>query len=299
MKDISEPLYLDVTADGAHSPSPAYPFQAHEPFENHIGDRELGASSQAEPTRARVSYVSFVSYFPSPKAPLDIELTILTNNQGYATKVFTLNENGELSKRSAANIYEGQAERVAIANLAELRDLIGRLQPKQALCFGVSKTEAGSPAHAGDASFRFLSGRHCARPGPLFLSARSARHPDARLRSPTRAARLAAGRKLMRSSPKLSRRGARRSGCGGLHHRPTSIERDGTELIGMGGWRCYVAVDDASAIPSVGAYIYQRLWETRSWLHLRLKVRTTPRPQLDRCLCMATRARGLRSGAGP
>ena len=37
---------------------------------------------------------------------------------------------------------------------------------------------------------------------------------------------------------------------------------DGTELIGIGGWRCYVAVDDASAIPGVGAFIYQRLWES-------------------------------------
>ena len=39
------------------------------------------------------------------------------------------------------------------------------------------------------------------------------------------------------------------------------FRRDGTELIGMGGWRCYVVVDDASAIPNVGAHIYQRLWE--------------------------------------
>ncbi len=30
----------------------------------------------------------------------------------------------------------------------------------------------------------------------------------------------------------------------------------------MGGWHCYVMVDDAAAIPSVGAHIYQRLWET-------------------------------------
>ena len=29
----------------------------------------------------------------------------------------------------------------------------------------------------------------------------------------------------------------------------------------MGGWRCYVMVDNASAIPGVGAFIYQGLWE--------------------------------------
>lgn len=47
--------------------------------------------------------------------------------------------------------------------------------------------------------------------------------------------------------------------------RPSSsayiYDADGTEVIGRGSWRCYVAVDDASAIPALGAYIYQRLWD--------------------------------------
>ena len=58
-----------------------------------------------------MSYVSYGELFSGQSAPRDIELTILTNNQGYATKVFSLDENGQLSKRSAANIYEGHAER--------------------------------------------------------------------------------------------------------------------------------------------------------------------------------------------
>ena len=35
----------------------------------------------------------------------------------------------------------------------------------------------------------------------------------------------------------------------------------GSELIGLGGWRGYIILDDAAAIPAVGAYIYQRLWD--------------------------------------
>jgi hypothetical protein len=35
---------------------------------------------------------------------------------------------------------------------------------------------------------------------------------------------------------------------------------NGKELIGAGGWRCYVVVDDAAAIPEAGAFIYQALW---------------------------------------
>lgn len=36
---------------------------------------------------------------------------------------------------------------------------------------------------------------------------------------------------------------------------------DGWELIGQGSWRGYVMVDDASATPLVGAFIYRQLWE--------------------------------------
>ena len=35
---------------------------------------------------------------------------------------------------------------------------------------------------------------------------------------------------------------------------------DGREVIGPGGWRLYVTVDDASRIPAIGAMIYQALW---------------------------------------
>ena len=51
-------------------------------------------------------------------------LTVLSNDKGYATKVFDLDDKGQLRKRSAANIYEGEAERVSISDLRELKELI-------------------------------------------------------------------------------------------------------------------------------------------------------------------------------
>jgi hypothetical protein len=60
--------------------------------------------------------------------------------------------------------------------------------------------------------------------------------------------------------------------------------RAGAELIGMGGWRCHVVVDDAAAIPSVGAYIYQRLWESG---HGYILISQSGRP-LDRSLIDAS-----------
>jgi hypothetical protein len=195
MTDDFHSIYLDVNAGSAQSPSPAYPSTAGEPPENRIGDREpvVEASSHGGAGEGVSEFRELSELFSGHRPTLDIELTILTNNQGYATKVFGLDQSGQLAKRSAANIYEGQAERIAIANLAELRDLIGSLQPTQALCFGVPQMKLARLLTTGDASFRFFGGRRCARPGPLFLSASSTGHPDARLRSPSRpaASRLA------------------------------------------------------------------------------------------------------------
>ena len=47
------------------------------------------------------------------------------------------------------------------------------------------------------------------------------------------------------------------------------VYNNGEELIGSGGWRAYCLVDDASAIPMLGAAIYQRLWEAgHGYVHI-------------------------------
>ena len=66
-------------------------------------------------------------------------LTVLSNDKGYATKVFDLDDKGQLRKRSAANIYEGEAERVTVKGLKELKDLIEILPSSSALCFGTAE----------------------------------------------------------------------------------------------------------------------------------------------------------------
>ena len=203
--------------------------------------------------------MSLVSYFPA-KPPRDIELTLLTNNQGYATKVFSLDEDGQLRKRSAANIYEGHAERLAIANLGELRDLIAKLPSNQALCFGVPKLKearlltqetlrSGSypDAIARDRNhFSFRQGQ----PGILMLDCDPRQGQEPRNWQEIDQV-IADIIPAWRNTARLWRA----SSSAFLYR------NDGTELIGMGSWRCYVVVDDASAIPSVGAYIYQRLWD--------------------------------------
>jgi hypothetical protein len=202
----------------------------------------------------------FCEFFPAnQKTGLDCQLTVLTNDQGYATKIFDLDEGGKLQKRSAANIYEGKALRISIEGLVQLRDILGQLKPNQALCFGVPEREearlitqetlrsgAFPDAIARDRDhFSFRRGQ----PGVLMLDC------DARL---DQAAlnwedidKIIAG---IIPSWDQTQRLWRASSSAFIY------TKDGTELIGKGGWRCYVMVDNAAAIPSVGALLYQELW---------------------------------------
>src|ERR1700681_318012 len=73
----------------------------------------------------------------APQSHIHCELSLLINNQGPATKVFDLDDEGQLRKRSAANIYEGRVKRLAINSLKDLLSLIEHLPSEHALCFGV------------------------------------------------------------------------------------------------------------------------------------------------------------------
>src|SRR5690348_15218325 len=54
------------------------------------------------------------------------------------TKVFGL-RNGLLTKQSAANMTEGQADRRRIAGLQSLEDFLEALEPNQAIAWGVTE----------------------------------------------------------------------------------------------------------------------------------------------------------------
>jgi len=63
---------------------------------------------------------------------------VITNATGSVVKGFTLSEDGALKTKSHAKIYEGKAERVEAADLADLLQIIEKLNDNQALCFGVT-----------------------------------------------------------------------------------------------------------------------------------------------------------------
>ena len=189
------------------------------------------------------------------------EVTQLTNHRGPATKIIDLDEVGELRKQSAAYIYEGEADRVMIEGLEGLRDLIKSLSSNQALCFGIAEQKkarlltqealrSGSypDAIARDREhFSFSEGK----PGVLMLDC------DAPAVGPGFTWKKIDGILASTVPAWLDTKRLWRASSSAFIYR----ESDGSELIGAGSWRCYTMVDDASAIPAIGAFIYQSLWE--------------------------------------
>jgi hypothetical protein len=196
----------------------------------------------------------------TPQTPPTVALTLVENSLGPATKVFSLNREGALEKRSAAEIYNGSIKRITVDGIEGLAALLEELQPNHALLYGIGDVE-----NAALVTQEAL--RECTIPNAI-----------ARDRQHFRFVENEPGILMLDHDP---RPGHRRLDYAELdvvlsEHilgwseaarlwRPSSsafIYRasDNAELIGLGGWRSYVVVDDAAAIPSVGAYIYQKLW---------------------------------------
>jgi len=188
-----------------------------------------------------------------------VALTLIENANGPATKAFTLGEDGKLRKQAAAQIYLGNARVLEACGIKGLIEIIEQLASNQALTYGVPvvreaklltqaelRRAGGIDAIARDREhFRFTE----VRPGVLMLDHDPRPgHPDLDWsdidtilcecvpgwNAVERAWRPSASAYIYRSN--------------------------GEELIGRGGLRCYVIVDHAAAIPSIGAFIYQALW---------------------------------------
>jgi len=192
-------------------------------------------------------------------------ITVIRNHNGLAAKVFKLNGAtglDGLDKISAAQIYEGTFELRQAQGIAGLLEVINGLDNKLALTYGVPKIEADrgkivtqralmngadEDAIARDRDhFHYVVGA----PGVLMLDC------DPRKGySPRPWPELDAI--LCGVMPELKdvQRAWRPSSSAFIYRTDTD-----EELIGIGGWRCYLMVDDASRIPDVGALLYQRLW---------------------------------------
>jgi hypothetical protein len=190
----------------------------------------------------------------------EISFTIIANTakDGLAAKDISLAEDGKsLKKRAACQIYEGTFGTYCAENMQEIADIRAGLAPNEALVYGVPVIREGrlvtqkalrtNPAPdtiARDREhFGFPEGEVCI----LML--------DYDLTSPRGWQDLDA--ELCEVCPPIRdvERMWEPSSSAYIRRKDT-----GEEITGARGWRCCLAVDNAAAIPAIGAAIYQSYW---------------------------------------
>lgn len=211
-------------------------------------------------------FSEFGEFFSADKQQTDgasglkCSLTVLQNERGYATKVFSLDEAGKLQKQSAASIYDGHIATAAVQDIRELMTLLAGLKPHNALTFGVTAyqkarlltkdmLEGGSfpgTVARDRAHFSFRDGQA----GILMLDY------DPREGQPA-----LDWQEIDRIIGEIIPSWAETQRLWKVSSSAFLYTKDGLELIGKGGWRGYVMVDNAAAIPGVGAFLYQALWK--------------------------------------
>lgn len=190
----------------------------------------------------------------SPK----VRFTLIANAQGNACKRFWINDAAKVDKQSAAEIYDGTATVFADTFDTFLCFRDACILQNQAFCYGIPSTTPGdykltTKARAGEGLIArsdeyFFWDR--GDPGIMMLDY----DPQ-----PGKAARTSAELDAIFAATLTGFKGVRRA------WRASSsafiYAADGTEMIGHGGARCYLIVDDAAQIPRIGQLWFQELWK--------------------------------------
>ena len=172
------------------------------------------------------------------------------------TKRFTLDADGAIVKTPAAQMVEGRARTVEVANLDELSALLDGMTSAQAAGYGIAPGHPDArivpdervPDDAAAISRSRCFFQFAPRPGVMMLDHDG--HPDGSLDPDALRAMLVEAVPELADVPMLWRASA-----------SSGIETcDGDALTGINGQRLYVAVSDASCIPDAGRALATRLW---------------------------------------
>ena len=190
-----------------------------------------------------------------------VQFTCITNRDGLLAKVYSLDEHGRAKAEARAHIVKGQHDRGDAETLDEFMLIRAELaaDPSCCLVYGIAQSECGG------LTLKRLRDKH---PGSIARCREDftfpAGQPGVLVFDFDRDKRAGAKRWIWQELdsvvceilPELE--DTRRAWV------PSSSafirDKNGNELIGAGGWRLYVFVDNAAAIPRITEYAYQRLW---------------------------------------
>ncbi len=215
-----------------------------------------------------------------------IQFTTICNSTGVAAKRYWIDpETGELKHSSAASIYEGTAQ---VSEAKDLEDFIagrGKADQHTAFAYGVPYgAEVGETKHlVTEAALQFERGaiartrKHfhfrAGKPGVFFIDLD--RKPDAPAKDwPEIDGAISKVIPVWSATARVW-----------LPSSSAHIHHGEQELIGLGGWRCYCIVADASAIPDLTDYLYQGLWtEGYGFVHVGGRGQRLGRCLIDRAV---------------
>lgn len=177
------------------------------------------------------------------------QITVLSNDRGCLTKKYTRRDDGTVQKAAAANLVRGTFGVVYASTLEELDAVLDGLAPHQAVTYGRPAADAGeivarSVSDKPDAisrtreHFSFVPGT-----GVLMLDYDPPKDGD-----PLTPDQLVDA--IRKSVPAMA--------DVAMLWRASSSS--GVEGASIQGQRLYVLIDDATAIPRVGAVVFDRLW---------------------------------------
>lgn len=184
-----------------------------------------------------------------------LRVTLFTSARGLLTKRLSLAADGTLQKDPAANMHEGTAETLELADLRELDALLQRATPAQAIGQGIAsqararivnerrERASGGAIARTQRHFQFPAG-----PGVMLLDhdgmpGESLDADELRQRIVAAVPELAEAPMLIRQSVSAGVRGP-----------------DGALLTPYGKWHAYIAVSDARLIPDAAEALELRLW---------------------------------------
>lgn len=205
-------------------------------------------------------------------------VTLFTSAKGLLTKRLSIAADGTLQKTPAANMHEGTAEVLELADLHALDALLQRVTSSQAIGQGIADkararivTERRVQASGGAIArtqrhFQYPAGRgfmlldHDGMPGESLDA------DELRRRIIAAVPELAEAPMLIRQSVSAGVRGP-----------------DGALLTPYGKWHAYIAVSDARLIPDAGEVLELKLWAAGlGWFEVGKAGQALPRTLVDR-----------------
>ncbi|NDP39898.1 MAG: hypothetical protein GZ093_14300 [Rhodoferax sp.] len=190
---------------------------------------------------------------------LPLAFTVITSiKPTRLTKIIGINADGGMRKETSAMLSRGQAQRVIVADLHELKTQLDALTSAQAVTWGVTKDDSVAVCTQADTETQEVGAiartrenfKFRAAPGVMMLDHDGL--PDGELSALQFRDRLIAAAPALAEASMLWRPSAS-AGC---------VGPDGRTLSGLTRHRLYIPVLDATLIPEAGKALEALLWAT-------------------------------------